>query len=260
MATYCLAAAAGAALARMGGERAGARRGSLEAGSFEDGFFAAPARGETDRLLRAARDLLDAGRRFARRARADGHVLAGDEALAARLTAGAVRVYEELLSLARTCRGRVFPSYDRIAERTGLGRATVARAVACLEALGFLERRRRFVRVEGEGPGPRLRQTSNAYRPALPARLMRLIARRPAPVPADAQARADDHRDEGERMLAMLPARELAGVLVQGPLGHALARLGATLDARESHGDPETSPQPLHPRSMAPRWRRSWAG
>ena len=42
-------------------------------------------------------------------------------------------------------------------------------------------------------------------------------------------------------MKASLSARELAGVTVGGPLGRALARLGAALDdrERESHADPQ---------------------
>ncbi|MFD1960739.1 hypothetical protein ACFSHP_20210 [Novosphingobium panipatense] len=43
------------------------------------------------------------------------------------MTAGAVRVFEEICTLARLNAGRVFPSYNRLAEATALGRATVAR-------------------------------------------------------------------------------------------------------------------------------------
>jgi len=48
------------------------RRDSIEAGTFENLFFAAPAKGETDRLLRLARAALDAGRRVRRAARGGG--------------------------------------------------------------------------------------------------------------------------------------------------------------------------------------------
>lgn len=219
------------------------RRDSLEAGTFEELFFAAPAPGETDRLLRVARAALDAGRKLRRAARAEGRDLGAAERRLASLTAGAVRVYEELLTLARLARGRLYPSYDRLSASTGLGRATVARAIACLEAVGFLVRQRRFVRVDGEGTGPRYAQTSNAYRLLQPAGLRRFLPRwmTPAPLPdCEAQREADRaHAQAG--MLATLSCRELATATVSGTLGQVLARLGVALDRRqcESHDDPQ---------------------
>ena len=122
------------------GHRTGARvrRDSIEAGTFEDMFFATPAKGECDRLIRMARTALDAGRRIKREARGQGRALTGPEQVLASLTAGAVRVYEELCTLARLNAGRVYPSYDRLAAATALGRATVARALQILEDAGFL--------------------------------------------------------------------------------------------------------------------------
>ncbi|MEK9213288.1 helix-turn-helix domain-containing protein [Sphingomonas sp. 2378] len=224
------------------------RRDSIEAGTFEDMFFATPAKGECDRLIRMARTALDAGRRVRREARGQGRVLTGPERLLASLTAGAVRVYEELCTLARLNGGKVYPSYDRLASATALGRATVARALHILEEAGFLVRQRRFRRVEGEGPGPRWEQTSNAYRPTVPKRLLSLLPRwlRPAPVPEDALQHIADQAEEQERMKAQLSCRELAQLTTGGALGRVLARLGATLDAvlpsRESHVNPEPLP------------------
>jgi predicted transcriptional regulator len=223
--------------------RAGVRRGSIEAGTFEDGFFAKPAKGECDRLIRMA---LDTGRRIKREARVEGRDLTGPEKLLAGLTAGAVRVYEELCTLARLNGGKVYPSYDRLASATALGRATVARALQILEDAGFLIRQRRFRRMEGEGPGPRFEQTSNAYRPVEPKKLLSLLPRwlRPAPVPDDTLQHVSDQTNEQERLKNQLSCRELAQVTVGGALGRMLARLGATLDealsVRESHSNPET--------------------
>jgi hypothetical protein len=218
-------------------------RGSIEAGTFEDAFFTTPAKGETDRLLRLARAALDAGRRLKRAVRADGLRLGVAERAVAGLSAGAVRVYEEICTLARLNGGRVYPSYDRLALATALGRATVARALCALEAAGFLLRQRRFKRVEGEGPGPRYEQTSNAYRVTAPARIMGLLPRwmRPAPVPVDALQHADAQAEEWATMRAGLTCRELAQVSVGGALGRMLERLGARIDdrERESHRDPE---------------------
>ncbi|WP_082441905.1 helix-turn-helix domain-containing protein [Sphingomonas sp. Leaf33] len=232
--------------ARRGGlHRTGAavRRDSIEAGTFEEMFFAVPAKGECDHMLRVARAALDAGRRFARIERSGERALSAAERALTRLTASAVRIYEEVCMLARVNRGRVYPSYDRLAAVTGLGRATVARALTALEDTGFLVRQRRFTRIEGQGAGPRYAQTSNAYRPTLPQRLLALLPRwmRPAPVPCDQAQRDADQAAELAGMKATLSARDLAGVTVGGALGRMLARLGAAIDAKEceSQDDPQ---------------------
>jgi len=224
------------------------RRDSIEAGTFEDMFFATPAKGECDRLIRMARTALDAGRRIKREARGQGRALTDPEQALASLTAGAVRVYEELCTLARLNAGRVYPSYDRLAAATALGRATVARALRILEDASFLVRQRRFRRVEGEGPGPRWEQTSNAYRPVVPKRLLSLLPRwlRPAPVPDDALQHEAEQAGEQKRLKAQLTCRELAQFTVGGALGRVLVRLGIAIDqqtpVRESHTNPEPLP------------------
>lgn len=223
------------------------RRDSVEAGTFEDVFFSVPGKGETDHLLRTARAALDTGRRLKRLVRSDGRELCAAERAVAAMTAAAVRVYEELLTLARVNRGRVFPSYDRLAEVTALGRATVARALHILVNAGFLVRQRRFKRVEAKGPGPRWEQTSNAYRPTLPQRIMALLPRRlrPAPLPDDVAQREEDRLAAIAAMQTTLSCREAAAATTGGALGKALARLGAAIDrcsiasSRESQNQPE---------------------
>ena len=234
--------------ARSGGlHRTGApvRRGSVEAGTVEDQFFAVPAKGETDRLLRAARAALDAGRRAKRTARAEGRMLDAAEAALAGLTASAVRVFEEICTLARLNAGRDYPTYDHLARATALGRATVARALAALEAAGFLIRQRRFCRTTGAGP--RYRQTSNLYRPLLPGKLLRFLPRRlrPAPPPCDAVVYQAETAAELAAMRATLSCRELAEVTLGGALGRVLASLGAAIDRAqcESHSDPQPLPE-----------------
>lgn len=222
-------------------------RGSIEAGTFEDMFFAAPASGETDRLLRIARRTLDASRRLRRDARAGLRTLSAGERTIASLSAAAVRVYEEILALARLNRGRVYPSYDHLAAATGLGRATVARALPVLEAIGFLVRQRRFKRIEGHGAGPRYAQTSNVYRTLLPTRVLAYLPRwmRPAPLPDDDAQRRGDARAAHDAMLHTLSCKALAQVTVGGALGRMLGRLGAALDhhERESQIDPQPNLQ-----------------
>lgn len=231
------------------------RRDSVEAGTFEEHFFAVPAKGEPDRLLRLARAALDTGRRLKRAVRAEGRVLSPAEAALAGLTAGAVRVYEELCTLARLNQGRVYPSYDRLAAVTGLARATVARGLRALEIAGFLIRQRRFKRVAREegADTPRYAQTSNAYRPLLPARLLPHLPRwlSPAPLPVDTEQHEAARVADVAAMHDSLSCRELAETLVGGSLGRILARLGAQLDRQQDRGDTDThcesqkAPQPL---------------
>lgn len=259
MTAFTLGEATAKALARVGTMRrpparsgtphptgARVRRDSIEAGTFEEAFFAVPAKGETDRLARAARAALDAGRRVKRAARAEGRALSAAERALAAMTAGAVRVYEELCTLARLNRGRVYPSYDHLAQATALGRATVARALHVLEDAGFLVRQRRFARVEGEGP--QWAQTSNAYRATWPARLAALLPRwlRPAPVPDCAVQHGADRAEDMAAMRRGLSCREIAEASVGGALGRVLAKLGAALDHRDSIGrESHDDPQPL---------------
>lgn len=188
------------------------RGGSLEAGTFEDTFFRAPGKGEPDRQLKALKLAIDHGKKLAREARRRGDALLGQDQLMAQLTDLTARVYEVFVTLSRVCKGEVYPSYDQIAEKSGRGRASVARAIKLLEALGFLVKVRRFKKVDGEGPGPRYEQTSNAYRLSLPEFAARLFpARRsPAPVPDDTAWREVDRVEMVAHMLATLPAKEFA--------------------------------------------------
>lgn len=262
MTAFTLGEAGARALARIG-RRAGVMdagataqplvvlRGSREAGTFEDGFFAVPAKGETDHLLRVARATLDAGRHLRRIARRGERTLTASERMVTGLTGGAVRVLEELLALARVNRGRVYPSYDHLARVTGLGRATVARGLRILEEMGFLLRQRRFARLRAEGSGPQIAQTSNVYRMTLPRALLVHLPRwmRPAPLPDDMVQQRADHAAEQTGMRQALTCRELALATFNGPLGQALARLGAQIDARdhadearESHNDLQSHP------------------
>lgn len=217
-------------------------RHSVEAGTFEHVFFVPPVKGETDRVLGAARRVLDAGRQLRSEARRDGRVLTPTEQALTTLTSASVRVFEEILTLSRLNDGRVFPSYDHLARATSLGRATVARAINILEAIGFLVRQRRFKRVEADGSGPRYKQTSNAYRAILPEKVLSYLPRwmRPAPIPNDELQRQEDSMFEMASMRSQLSCQELAEAIADGPLAKVLARLGAALDRRECESQLET--------------------
>ena len=221
------------------------RRDSVEAGTFEDSFYTKPAPGDTDRILKAARKALEAGRRLRRDARVGGRQLTSSERLIASLTNGAVRVLEELLTLARLNEGRVFPTYDYLAQATSLGRVTVARALRILDDIGFIIRQRRFKRVEAKGPGPRFEQTSNVYRAFLPKMVLPYLPRqmRPVPIPVDEEQRSVDRALEQRAMLSSLSCKELGRASVaDGALAKILAKLGAALDAKEREFHVEAQP------------------
>jgi len=232
-------------------------RDSVEAGTFEHLFFTSPAKGETDRILRAARRMLDAGRQLRSEARRDGRALTPDERLLTTLTAASVRVFEEILTLARLNKGRVFPSYDYLADATSLGRATVARALHILERIGFLVRQRRFKRVEGDGPGPRYAQTSNVYRAFLPDIVLRYLPRwmRPAPLPDDVVQREAERREEMALMRAALDPQARRKAAEAGALAKILARLEAVIDRNERES--QNHPQPLT-KSFIKKEQQSW--
>lgn len=210
-------------------------RDSIEAGTFEHVFFRAPAKGETDRLLRAARRMLDAGRQLRSEVRCNARVLTPAQRTLTTLTAASVRVFEEILTLSRLNKGRIFPSYDYLAAATSLGRATVARALRILEGIGFLVRQRRFKRVESDGPGPRYAQTSNVYRALLPKIVHDHLPRwmRPAPLPDDVVQREADRIEDTAQMLARLTMREQLDATIGGPLAKVLARLDAAIVRHE---------------------------
>jgi DNA-binding MarR family transcriptional regulator len=88
------------------------------------------------------------------------------------ITAKALAVLEALLWGFHNARsGLCFPSYDRIAERAGCARSTVAEALKALEAAGVLTWVNRLVRIRERRLDPfgkagsrvRVIRTSNAY-------------------------------------------------------------------------------------------------
>lgn len=219
-------------------------RNSIEAGTFEESFFTLPAAGELHKIYATAKRAVDEANRLRRVARSGERTLTVAERILLGLTEKGLRVLEELLTLARLNKGQVYPSYEYLMDRTSIGRATITRALATLERLGFVIRQRRFKRVAGEGAGPRYHQTSNAYRMQLPQRLVTLVPRwlRPAPIPADLEQHHLEQIGETKAMLATLSCKEFAEATVGGALGKILARLGAGVDRAEREAHNETQP------------------
>lgn len=242
MGTYAIGTAALKALIGMAGSecKKGARAvlpGSLEAGTIEDRFFRPPSPGEADRMLKAAERAAAEGRGMARAERAGSRTLSAFERLTTKLTSSAVSIYQELTRLFWKYQGRVFPSYDHFVNATGFSRSTVFRSLAVLEQLGFLVRQRRFKRIEGQGPGPRYQQTSNAYRLELPKAMTRYLPAymRPAPLPVDEAWRREAEIETTRRQVQSLPLDEFARMTgSDNELTKALERLGAAWERSQS--------------------------
>src|SRR3546814_12525531 len=95
---------------------------SRKAGTFEDDFFYSYAKGETDRLYKKAVELLKRKNAVRRLARAEGRQLTEDEQLVTLIPPAAVRVFEQLTTLARTCPGTGVPPWGVIEAARGRSR------------------------------------------------------------------------------------------------------------------------------------------
>ncbi len=187
---------------------------SRRAGTFEDDFFYNYAKGETDRLYRNACELLKKKNAVRRLARAEARALTEDERLATLITGAALRVYEQLTNLARTCAGKVFPTWEWIEAASGLSRASVGRGLSILAKMGLLEKQRRCVPINPPADRPKAKnaQTSNVYRMRFPDRLARFLPRlwRPVPLPDDVVQHEVDRVEEIESMRLWRSPRQVA--------------------------------------------------
>lgn len=214
------AALAGAPVARA---REPVRRHSRLVGQCEAVFWRRTDRREVRRVLLAARKYELAGRQPGRRNGPLGHV--------------GLEVLELLVNLVDYRTGRLEPSLNTLTRKLRRSKDAVVRALAVLRAHGFTDWIRRFETVERDGPGPRIRQTSNAYRLSLPVRAARLLGvqGKDVPLPDDLAYELENQRQELVAMKAVLSLDDLAVLEVNDRLlGRALAELGCSVQERES--------------------------
>ena len=125
--------------------------------------------------------------------------------------------------------GCCFPSYERIAERSGCARSTVAEAIKALEFAGVLTWQNRIVRVRErcrdlfgkEGWRWRVIRTSNAYQ---------LIDPKTAQM-ADLPSKSDQRTGTPDQEIK-IPS-EAPAIDPNSPIERALARFGAAVAAKE---------------------------
>jgi hypothetical protein len=141
-------------------------------------------------------------------------------------------VLRELLRLIDYKTGRLDPAITTIAERIGRSVAAVVDALKRLRDHGFLAWLRRYVPTGNAGlRGPQVQQTSNAYRLALPAALLRLFT---VPAPEDDTHRRETAAADAQEMIKRLPLDEQPAALLCDPeMAAALARLGRAIMEQE---------------------------
>jgi len=213
-----------------GPDRIRVRAQSRLAGRCEAMFWSRTDRQEVRRILLAAKRYDLAGRQSGRRNGPLGHV--------------ALEVLELLGNLVSYRTGRLEPAIFTLMRKLKRSRDAVVRALAALRSHGFLDWLRRYEPVEREGPGPRLRQVSNAYRLSLPARAAQLLGRwgQPVPLPDDVLHAQAERQQAVETHKAGLGLADLPGFVVDdGPLARALAGLGRLVQERESASRTESS-------------------
>jgi DNA-binding transcriptional ArsR family regulator len=217
---------------------------SRRAGTFEDDFFYSYAKGEPDRLYKQAAELLKRKNALRRLARAEERELTEDERLATLITNTALRVFEQLTTLARTCAGKVFPTWEWIEAAAGVSRASVGRALSALARMGLIDKQRRCVPIDPPVDRPKARnaQTSNVYRMRFPNRLTRFLPRRlrPVPLPDDVIQGETDRVEQIEQWrLWRTPRQVVAEDITDPELRAVLDRLALAIEGQsQNNGQP----------------------
>jgi hypothetical protein len=151
------------------------------------------------------------------------------------ISATVIRIYRLLLRSRCPQTGRLDLAHATMARMLDLGVRTVQRALARLEAHGWLEWLRRTRPVDDPEPfGQQVEQDTNAYLLTLSPAATALVRNlgEAAPAPADHVQRAADHDAEVGAMLDTLSAEELAAYRAgsEGGLAAALRALGRAVD------------------------------
>ena len=198
------------------------RRHSYRCGQCETRFWKRTNRQEVRRILLAAKRYELILRRRGRRCGPLGSV--------------AIEVLEYFANLVDFRTGRLEPSLDTLMRRLKRSRDAIVRALRNLHTHGFLDWLRRYTPTGNEGPGPQVRQASNAYRLHLPERAKEILGWRglPPPLPEDCEhareVRAAELEQHGKFLSREGP--DLSGIEDEG-LRQSLALLGKNV-RRES--------------------------
>ena len=209
------------------------RRGSRLVGRCEGTFWRGTSRQEVRRVVLAARRYELAGRQAGRRRGPLGHV--------------GLEVLELLGNLVSYRSGRLEPSLQFLMNKLKRSKDAVVRALAALREHGFLDWLRRHETIElVEGPGPRVRQVSNAYRLSLPARAAQLLGHilSAPPLPDDVAHEQAERAAWIAEHKSSLPLAELPLVEVEDDrLARVLGELGRAVEARAQQRSLQPCPE-----------------
>lgn len=146
-----------------------------------------------------------------------------------------LEVYRALWAAIRFRDGCLCPSIEWIMKTCRRSRCAVVGALKRLKAKGFVAWRRRLEYTGGPRGvrGPQVKQATNAYGLGVPGAALQLVGN--VTIPDDERTRICER------------AAEVAGfereAFNQSPLGQAVARLGASLQQRESAGRSQSLPK-----------------
>jgi hypothetical protein len=143
--------------ARSKRSRTPVHRNSRLAGHCEGAFWRRTTRRDSRRIVLAARRYEIANKAAGSRNGPLGSV--------------AIEILELLANLVDYKTGRLEPSIDTLMQKLRRSRDAVVRGLKALRQHGFVDWLRRYMPTETEGDkGPQVKQTSNAYRLAMPAK------------------------------------------------------------------------------------------
>lgn len=186
------------------------------AGTCEHEMWAPSTRREVQQILLAARRFEVAGRARGQRNGPLGSV--------------GLEVLDLMVNIIHFKSGRLEPSLRYLMAKLKRSKDAIVRALAALREHGFIDWMRRFVSADRAGRGPQIRQTSNAYRLALPSLAAQLLTRwigRPA-MPEDVLSAELARKSAYQVHLADLSCTEylstIAGASAPPPASHAPAQ------------------------------------
>ena len=198
-------------------------RNSHQLGRCEATFWRSTTRQEVQKIIKAAQRYELHGRKPGRRNGPLGSI--------------ALEILALFGNLVSFKTGRLDPSLDWIMDKLKRSRDAVVRALKALRDHGFLDWLRRFEPTPNDGPGPQVRQVSNAYRLSAPKRDLALLGRwsgRPCLPEDDDLARTDRKAIEAEHVASLDLGAFASFRCGDSPLGNALAQMGAAIGLRES--------------------------
>ncbi len=172
------------------------------------------------------------------------------------LGAVALEVLELLANLVDYRTGRLEPSLDTMMRKLRRSRDAVVRALKALRDHGFVDWLRRFVPTDNEGSkGPQVRQTSNAYRLAMPAKARACLGRygEAPPLPEDGEQATAERAAALEAYSTSLSIEDILSSIEDARMRDSLTRFRLNmLKKRESVERTESRPESIYKEERTP--------